>query len=47
MFSNWKPIGRPYNTLEEAKKWVDEQCYGIPDKYTETIEWSGAEQETR
>lgn len=49
IFKEWKPIGScyGYDTLEEAKKWVDIQCYGIPNKYDETIEWDGSSYETR
>lgn len=49
IFSEWKPIGNVYgyDTLEEAKKWVDRQCYGVPNKYDEVIEWHGAWGETR
>lgn len=47
IFSQWKPIGSCYDTLEEAKTWVDRQCYGVPNPYAEVIEWSGTDYETR
>ena len=49
IFSEWKPIGNVYgyDTLEEAKKWVDRQCYRVPNQYAEVIEWSGDTYETR